>query len=118
LNTINQNGTAYVDNKEYTTLNGNAALTTLNRVYNPEGFAENITATDPVYNYYRKDLLGNIREVYTYGSSRPFNQRNQYYPSGLPLAYNIDDNPGFQNRKYNGKEFVEMHGFDTYDYGA
>jgi RHS repeat-associated protein len=23
-----------------------------------------------------------------------------------------------QNRKYNGKEFVEMHGWDTYDFGA
>ena len=29
---INQNGTAYVDNKEYTTLNGNPALTALQRI--------------------------------------------------------------------------------------
>ena len=118
LNTINQNGIAYIDNKEYSTLNGNAALTALKRVYNAEGYAENSTSTNPIYNYYRKDHLGNIREVNTYGSSGPFNQRTQYYPSGLPWAYNSDDNPGFQSRKYNGKEFVEMHGLDTYDYGA
>ena len=118
LNTINQNGIAYIDNKEYSTLNGNAALTALKRVYNAEGYAENSTSTNPIYNYYRKDHLGNIREVNTYGSSGPFNQRTQYYPSGLPWAYNSDDNPGFQTRKYNGKEFIEMHGYDTYDYGA
>ena len=118
LNVVNQNGTAYIDNKEYNTFNGNYSLTALQRIYNEEGYAEKVTATIPDYNYYRKDHLGNNREVNTYGSSGPFNQRTQYYPSGLPWAYNSDDNPGFQIRKYNGKEFVEMHGYDTYDYGA
>jgi RHS repeat-associated protein len=33
----------------------------------------------------------------------------------LPWASNESDNPGLQNKKYNGKEFVEMHGYDTYD---
>ena len=28
------------------------------------------------------------------------------------------NNPGLQPYKYNGKEFVEMHGYDTYDYGV
>ena len=45
-------------------------------------------------------------------------QRTQYYPSGLPWAANTGDNPGLQNKKYNAKEFIEMSGFDTYDYGA
>ncbi|HOK36850.1 MAG TPA: hypothetical protein PK860_05500 [Paludibacteraceae bacterium] len=27
-------------------------------------------------------------------------------------------NHALQPYKYNGKEFVEMHGYDTYDYGA
>ena len=45
-------------------------------------------------------------------------QRTQYYPSGLPWAANTGDNPGLQNKKYNAKEFIEMHGYDTYDYGA
>ena len=61
INTINQNGTAYIDNKEYNTLKGNPALTTLQRVYNAEGYAENISATTPNYCYYRRDHLGNNR---------------------------------------------------------
>jgi len=36
----------------------------------------------------------------------------------LPWATSSSDNPGLQPYKYNGKEFVEMHGYDTYDYGA
>ena len=45
-------------------------------------------------------------------------ERTQYYPSGLPwLATGLDDY-STQPYKYNGKEFVEMHGYDTYDYGA
>ena len=43
-------------------------------------------------------------------------QRTKYYPSGLPFAYDRTlDHPDLQHRKYNGKEFVEMHGYDTYD---
>jgi len=43
-------------------------------------------------------------------------QRTQYYPSGLPFAYDRTvDHPDLQHRKYNGKEFIEMHGYDTYD---
>ena len=45
-------------------------------------------------------------------------QRTQYYPSGLLWVSNYLDSPGTQPYKYNGKEFVEMHGYDTYDYGA
>jgi RHS repeat-associated protein len=48
-----------------------------------------------------------------------FIQRNQYYPSGLPWAKNPGDDTELpanaNNRKYNGKEFVEMHGLDEYD---
>jgi len=36
----------------------------------------------------------------------------------LPWASIASDSTGLQERKYNGKEFVEMHGYDTYDYGA
>ena len=40
-------------------------------------------------------------------------QRTQYYPSGLPR----EDSEGqeVQNKKYNGKEFIEAHGLDEYD---
>jgi RHS repeat-associated protein len=117
LNVINQNGTAYIDNKEYNTFNGNSSLTALQRIYNSEGFADTITATIPNYKYYRRDHLGNNRELWVANTKKTL-QRTQYYPSGLPWASNTGDNPGVQERKYNGKEFVEMHGYDTYDYGA
>jgi RHS repeat-associated protein len=68
------------------------------------------------------DYLGNNRELwrasYTWGSTTHAAatvQRTQYYPSGLPWKYNSGDNPGSQPYKYNGKEFVEMHGLDEYD---
>jgi RHS repeat-associated protein len=91
-------------------------------LYNPEGYCQN---TDYVIlNYFRRDHLGNNREVWR----APFKvgrtnyaattmQRTQYYPSGLPWASNSGDNPWVQNKKYNGKEFVEMHGYDSYAFG-
>ena len=36
----------------------------------------------------------------------------------MPWASSGLDNLSKQPLKYNGKEFVEMHGYDTYDYGA
>lgn len=42
-------------------------------------------------------------------------QRTMYYASGVPMAASIgrDEQPYL----YNGKEFVEAHGWNTYDYG-
>ena len=37
-------------------------------------------------------------------------------PSGLPWAEGTGRD--VQNRKHNGKEFIEMHDYDTYDYVA
>jgi RHS repeat-associated protein len=114
--TTDQNGTAYIGNIEYNTLNGNSSLTTLSRIYNDEGYVEN--PANPQYYYFRHDHLGDNREVWL-ANTRETVQRTQYYPSGLPWAYNRTlDHPDLQHRKYNGKEFVEMHGYDTYDYGA
>ena len=45
-------------------------------------------------------------------------ERTQYYPSGLPWAEQFSNFEGVQPWKYNGKEFVEMHGYDVYEYGA
>jgi len=73
---------------------------------------------NPQYYYYRHDHLGDNREVWC-ANTNTVVQRTQYYPSGLPWAYDRTvDHPDLQHRKYNGKEFVEMHGYDTYDYGA
>jgi len=110
-----QTGTAYIGNIEYNTLNGNASLTTLSRIYNDEGYVEN--PANPQYYYFRHDHLGDNREVWC-ANTNTVAQRTQYYPSGLPFAYDRTlDHPDLQHRKYNGKEFVEMHGYDTYDYG-
>lgn len=95
-----------------------------NRLYNSEGYTEWFLRiqSGPKYYYFRRDHIGNNREVWL--ASYTLNwiakpaltvQRTQYYPSGLPWASNTGDNPGTQNKKYNGKEFVEMHGLDEYD---
>ena len=65
--------------------------------------------------YYIKDLLGNIRETYVHPEAgyKECIQRTQYYPFGLPWAEATGSSE--QPWKYNGKEFVEMHGLDEYD---
>ena len=94
-------------------------------MHNTEGYADNVTINPygPFYYYYHKDHLGNNREVWKAaysinGTVTPAAvvQQTSYYPSGLPWS----DGSGVstQTYKYNGKEFVEMHGLDTYDYGA
>ena len=95
--------------------------TYFSKMYNSEGYCIHLNPV--ILFYYRRDHLGNNREVwpgpYTFSngttSTATTVQRTQYYPSGLPWASNMGDNPSTQNRKYNGKEFVEMHGYDTYD---
>jgi len=109
----NLSGTDYVNNVEYVFSNdcGDYQFD-LDKIYNSEGY---VTAVfNPQYHYYRRDHLGNNREVWLANNNTTV-QRTQYYPSGLPWPSNTGDNPGLQNKKYNGKEFVEMHGYDTYD---
>jgi len=112
---VDQDGTAYIGNVEYNTKNGNSSLTAISRIQNMEGYVENISS--PNYYYYRKDHLGNNREVWL-ANTNTTKQWTQYYPSGLPWVTTSNDNLSTQPYKYNGKEFVEMHGYDTYDYGA
>ena len=65
--------------------------------------------------YYHRDHLGNICAVWdaTYDS---IVQQTLYYASGLPVS--VSTGQDVQPYKYNGKEFVEMHGYDVYEYGA
>ena len=106
---IDQSGYAYVGNYEYNTSHGDATLTNLNRIYTDEGYIQNSK-----YYYFRRDHLSDNHEVWCADSSKVV-QRTQYYPSGLPWAYNTGDNPGLQRKKYNNQAFIEMHGYDTYD---
>ena len=87
------------------------------RVYDPEGYASYNTSPYSGFIYNRTDHLGNIREVW-HASSKTTIQRTQYYPSGLPWETTPADNLSTQPYKYNGKEFVEMSGYDGLDYGA
>ena len=43
-------------------------------------------------------------------------QRMQYYPFGLP--YEAHYQPEEQPYKYGGKEFIELHGYDSYDFDS
>jgi len=122
---VNQTGMIYIDNLEYQITSGMLQSLYLLRMHNPEGYADNVTMNPygPFYYYYHKDHLGNNREVWKAaysinGTVTPAAvvQQTSYYQSGLPWS----DGSGVsaQPYKYNGKEFVEMHGLDTYDYGA
>ena len=120
---VDQTGTAYIDNLEYKIYNGNLLNPILLKAYNSEGYSDIVNGSW-AFNYYRKDHLGNIREVWRADYLRggvtnipsATIQQTQYYPSGLP--WSEGNGASAQSRKYNGKEFVEMHGLDTYDYGA
>ncbi len=107
LANMEHSGNIYVGDIEYEIDGG----TYLKRINNPEGYF-----ADNKFHYYRKDHLGNNREVWR--SDGQTVQKTQYYASGLPWASNAGDNPSVQNYKYNGKEFIEMHGYDEYNYGA
>ena len=104
---------AFHNNCVYTA--NNRDLFGIEFVHNPEGYIRYYGPNEHYHFYYIKDLLGNIRETYVNPEAgyKECIQRMQYYPSGLPWleAYS----PSEQPYKYNGKEFVEMHGLDEYD---
>ena len=86
-------------------------------VHNPEGYIRYYGVAEHYHHYHIKDLLGNIRETYIHPDAnyKECVERTQYYPSGLPWAERLSDSFTAQPWKYNGKEFVEMHGLDEYD---
>ena len=64
--------------------------------------------------YYRRNHLGNNVAIWNATEDSTV-QRTFYYASGLPMS--CSTGLSTQSRKYNGKEYVEDHGFDVYDYG-
>jgi len=130
---VTVSGDDYVGNVEYSYFRGfdydityaPAEGWAIKRVQNPEGYASSLSVNyGPLYSYYRKDHLGNNREVWQAAYTKNgvvkaalTSQCTQYYPSGLPWASNSTDYPETQPYKYNGKEFVEMHGWDCTDLG-
>ncbi|MDO4958053.1 MAG: RHS repeat-associated core domain-containing protein [Prevotellaceae bacterium] len=68
--------------------------------------------------YYDQDHLGNIRQVREANGSKGYViQTMNYYPFGAEFCDNVAKNYT-QKHKYNGKEFDNMHGLNSYDYGA
>ena len=109
-------GTIYIGDMEYVTsgttyMSNTTNAPSLSRIYNPEGY------NNGQWHYYRRDHLGNNREVWNAGTGATV-QRTQYYSSGLPWASNTGDNPSRQPYKHQGKEFIEMHGYDMFDFHA
>ena len=94
-----------------TEYNGNIAT-----CYTPRDTTSRIFNTIGYYfdSAYYKDHLGNICAVVN-ASADTVVQRTMYYASGVPMAqsWGRDTQPYL----YNGKEFVEAHGWNTYDYG-
>ena len=100
------------------------------KLYNPEGYITGAVIPDLnnsqngiQYNYFRKDHVGNIHEVWQASYAKYSGtvaaatlQRTSYYPSGLPW-YETTSTLGssVQPRKYGGKEYIEMGGLDEYD---
>ena len=82
---------------------------TTRRIFNSIGYW-----ADNAYYYFIKDHLGNICAVVNANTDTVV-QRTMYYASGVPMAqsWGRDTQPYL----YNGKEFIEAHGWNTYDYG-
>ena len=60
-------------------------------------------------------VWGNVREVVSETGETKL--VNAYYPFDTPI-HALGTNECQQRYKYNGKEFDELHGLNTYDYGG
>jgi len=107
----------------------------LDRAHNAEGFVmfEPPCCTlrfAPRFNYFRRDHLGNVREVWhasvnAYcvatgnfaGQGGNFTtQRTQFMPSGVPWETSYGSRH-VNNRLHNSTELIEMHGYNSSDHG-
>lgn len=79
-----------------------------------DGYAS-LETTTPIFHYFTKDHLGNIRTVVN--EQGTLEQVTHYYPFGGIFA-DAGINQALQPYKFNGKELDRMHGLDWYDYGA
>lgn len=128
----------------YTNTQGDQSTATLQYFPHAEGYVQHIEGKFfYVYNY--TDHLGNIRLSYTYDENTgliKIMEENHYYPFGLKhdsyntnrlgyssytdedeiTSYVLDEQPKFvgdgtYNYKYNGKEYEDELGKNTYAYG-
>ena len=113
------NTTTYCGNMIYSSLsrdNGTSMSLLedgLERILTEDGYIT-LDGTAPVYHYFLKDHLGNVRVVMN-EDGKTVEQSNNYYPFGGIFNSKGD---GEQPYKFNGKELETMHGVNWYDYGA
>ena len=107
---LNYHVTEYAGNIELHKIK-DTALTTFRRIHNTIGYYD---TSDSTYFHYIKDHLGNICAVVN-STADTVVQRTMFYASGVPMAQSIGRDK--QPYLYNGKEFVEAHGLNSYDYG-
>lgn len=69
-----------------------------------------------VYYYYINDHLGNTRVVAS--GTGTIQQRNHYYPFGMPFADTASAEQDKQPYKYGGKEFERANGLKWFDFEA
>ena len=84
------------------------------RLLTDEGYVTFSETGAPVYHYYLRDHLGNIRVVM--GQTGAVEQVSHYYAFGGLMREST--NPGLQPYKYGGKEIDRFTGLDAYDFGA
>ena len=82
---------------------------TTQRVFNTIGYCQ-----DDTFFYAIKDHLGNTNVMVNASTQLPV-QSTVYYASGVQMAQSWGKDR--QPYLYNGKEFIEAHGYNTYDYG-
>jgi hypothetical protein len=101
-NVVDQTGTAYIGNFEYKTYWNVPLYITLKKVFHSEGYVDEFSNNQTYcgYVYFRKDHLGNNREVWRAGkpggTAATTLQRTWYYPSGLPWNYTTVPVPVFK----------------------
>ena len=115
----------YADSTEYL-LGGQLTLKDgrIDKYLFEEGYCQaakyNDTQDKFTFCYYDKDHLGSIRQVLRADRNKDGTvmQTINYYPFGAQFCDGNANNGNVQPHKYNGKEFDQMHGLNTYDYGA
>ena len=110
--------TIYDGNIEYKYINNGTGVDSLYEyiIHNTEGYITYHPYDNTMTQcYYHRDHLGNICAVWD-ATHDSIVQQTLYYASGLPVS--VSTGQGVQPYKYNSKEYVEMHGYDVYEYGA
>ena len=86
----------------------------ITRLLTDEGYVTFSETGAPIYHYYLRDHLGNVRVVM--GQTGNIEQVNHYYAFGGLMRESTS--PGLQPYKYGGKELDRYAGLDAYDFGA